>query len=522
MLRNIQKYLLLNYPLLWNIHIVPILSGAIFINICFYVIGYLNTNIDFRAVSGYNNMISSNALFYFGAVVSALFYFIYWILLYSKNNAFKVFYPKTAGSLYLEWIFAFVIIFSMSLFPYSLRCGEISKLRSYVDKEAVIRAAKTLNMIDILIPEKKTHYYKEYPDSEYLDKFGENSITVPDIYTDTLPYSDTYQMPLDRAVEKAEQQNISYPDYPDFVQLSLLNYSGYGSFYIPDRYDVVVPDFTDVIQWLKTERKDKVEELMDLFLELQRKHGLTTNLTKDKWLELVYNPKKYPVRDFNLISRHNYNLNNYDNYYGYNSNSNKHYEYYLSYRELATAYEKILGAHMGSGIYEAVFYFLHTISFALFVSLLVFSYRSTSGKSWLIAFVILGLLLIVNLFFTMTTAFFVGGNLSFPVFYLSVLLIIFIYELIIIVRKLKTHNNKGRSNILINHLIWFIPAIPVIVYALIYTASDCFYYEDKHCLCEFLDNQIFALLCANIILTFISMWFFIRYILLKWKGLPEE
>jgi len=516
MLNNIQKYFLLNYPLLWNIRIVPILLGSILINLFFFFVGHYNTSIDFTSVYGYGSMSSGNGFIYFGAFVSMILYFIYWMILYSKNNAFKVFYPKSSGTLYLEWLLTFIVVFSMILFPYSLHRGEISKIKSYASKEATIEAVKLLNQIDILIPENKTNYYKEYPGKEnmFIDKTTVDTKLSPE---------EASRTPIERAVEKAEQENLTYPDYPDFTQLSLLNYSGYNSFYIPSKYDLDLPDYKDVIKLLKAEDKGKISKLMNSFLALHSKHGLTYNLTVDKWLELVYNPRKYPVGDFNLINRFDYqNSSNKYNYY-HNQSSKIKTGYYLQYKELTVAYEKILKSHMETGIHEVLVYFLWIISFALFISLLIFSFRVTSGKPWLIALIALGLISIIDLFFTLIAAFSFDSGSGSLFFYLIILLTIFIIELIVVTGKFSKSKSKGRSNILINHLIWFIPAVPAIIYTLIYIISNesCNSNEDN-CIYKFMDKHIFIFLWANVLLTFISMGIFIRFILLKWKSLPEE
>ncbi|MBY0487441.1 MAG: hypothetical protein K2P85_09690, partial [Flavobacteriaceae bacterium] len=47
MFKNIQKYLLINQPLLWNLKIVPFSFFLITLNILFLIIGYFNGAINF-------------------------------------------------------------------------------------------------------------------------------------------------------------------------------------------------------------------------------------------------------------------------------------------------------------------------------------------------------------------------------------------------------------------------------------------------------------------------------------------
>lgn len=85
-----------------------------------------------------------------------------------------------------------------------------------------------------------------------------------------------------------------------------------------------------------------------------------------------------------------------------------------------------------------------------------------------------------------------------------------------------------------NHLFWFIPAVPVILYFFLYciVKDGCYdttgvyggvNKESLSCIWyNFMDDNILGFVCGNICLTFVSMWFFVRYVLLRWKSLPEE
>lgn len=82
---------------------------------------------------------------------------------YSKNNAFKVFYPKTVKNIYLEWLLIFVIIFTIASYPCSFDKSIEYRTRSYATEAEMIEAVKILNMVHILIPQYKTNYFMEYP-----------------------------------------------------------------------------------------------------------------------------------------------------------------------------------------------------------------------------------------------------------------------------------------------------------------------------------------------------------------------
>lgn len=524
MLKKIQQYLLLNHPLLWNIKIVPALLGAIGINILFFLAGYFLTKIDFSDQYSYSSSFSGAALIYMGAVLTSILLFIIWLVFYSKNNAFKSFYPKSCGGLYLEWILSFVIICGFVLFPFSYSQGSVSKIRSYASKQEMIKAIEILNLVRILIPTDKTSYYQEYPTdlpSEYAMKSSpDKSYGHSDNTAAVVDYVDP--------VEYAESHSIQYPDYPDFAQLSLLNYNSLDQFYISDKSDFIIRDSDTVKKWLKQQNKEEISKLIDAFIALQNKHHLTTNLTKDQWMQLVYNPSKYPVGDFNLITSYNYVDEDAKNNYSYYSNDRVSTGYYVSYDELDRSYSKIMHAYVDED--QNLAFFIIMICLALSISLLVFSFRSTTGKSWLIALISMGLILFINgiLSFAISSPF--NMEIVGPLFYIFVLLAIFSSELISVLRKNTYKKAKGRSDIYMNHLIWFIPAIPALIFMAVYIIGHNQYSYDEYShknnsLYEtylFMDEHIIKFIWGNIALTFVSMWFFIQLILRKWKSLPEQ
>lgn len=502
MLTRIQKYLLLNHPLLWNMRIVPVLGFTILVNAIVFLIGYSSSSIDFSASYNINDVINSGVL-YFSIGLVSLLTLIIWLIFYSKNNAFRSFYPQKSKALYLEWVLIYVICFMTILPFFSLNIGSTIKERSYATKKEAIKAIETLNMVKILIPSDKTTYYEEYPDNRQIAAITPKNETTS----------------LDSAIILAENQSIYYEDYPNFLQLSLLNYSGYTPVYISEDYGLNLRDSETVKDWLLKEDKDSINRLMDDFLGMHKRHNLKTNLTKDTWMKLVYNPSKYPVGDFNLINNCNIGDNQYLSYSYKSDRTSRNSEYYLQFEELRRGYEKVFDAHM-KYLFDPV-PLLFVLCIAGGISLLIFSYRATSGKAWLIAFVSLGIFLFVDGIFSLM----LGASM-----YLIILLILFGIELYNILSRNRHSHNKGRSNIYMNHLFWFIPAVPVILFSLLYTnlmgscySLDSTLKDSLSCKCyNFMNEHIMEFIFGNICLTFVSIWFFIRYVLLKWKSLPEE
>ena len=119
MLKNIQKYLLLNYPLLWNTKIVPLSILLVLLNLIFFAIGFKNGEIDFTETNNnYNYNESEPILIFIGVLISAMIIII-WLVYYFKNNAFKSFYPNENFGLFKEWLIIFSVAFLTALFSVS-------------------------------------------------------------------------------------------------------------------------------------------------------------------------------------------------------------------------------------------------------------------------------------------------------------------------------------------------------------------------------------------------------------------
>lgn len=531
MIKKFQQYLLINHPLLWNIKIFPLVITAIILNISFFGFGYIFTDIDFNnRYSNYDSLIFDKPLLLFSLVLIIATALIIWLVNYSKNNAFKVFYPKTTSSLYFEWILTFIIVGSMLIIPFSFQKGVNTKIKTYATKEEAMKAVEIINMVNYLVPESKQTFFKEYPDGYRKNKQGELEALQKDDYQESSYYNDNE---IDSIV-KESQIRTEFKDFPNFNQLSLLNRNtNYDKVHLYSwRYDFP-EDFKlrgmeTVRQWLIDENRKDIESLIDSFLQLSQRHNLRTNLTREKWMQLVYNPSKYPVGDFNIIYGYDVVRNgsgDYDEETGTLTYGN-----YVPLEELANAYSTIFEAHYDRQTSPNLL--LALISISGIMSLLVFSFRSTNGKSWLIALVVGGILTISAVLLTIFVhEINLFRNDSTFLFFISFWLILFTGELIYIITLNNKKNQKRFSNISINHLLWMMPFIPVLILLIIIFCIDNNYnsYYDseyglykQHPVLEFIENHIIELIWANILLTFFTVWLFIKTVLRKWKSLPEQ
>lgn len=522
MYKKIQKYLLLNHPLLWNMKIVPMLAFVVLINIVSLGIGFLSQQIDFNDRYGSYTFDAFASLwwFYLLLVITTIIVFILWVVSYSKNNAFNSFYPKKAKALYLEWVLSFIILFLMSIPFYSVYIGAQLKVRTYTSQAEIKEAQDILNKVKVLIPSDRMDYFRENP-------YDEPNLTYD--YAGSYMGKESTATIIDTTIVEVV---TSYPEYPTFSQFSLLNYNvntrGSG-------YEDKDKAIKTVLDLLKKQDRDGIKQVLSDFLNLQKKHKLKSNLDLDTWMNLIYNPLKYPVTKENLIASYNVSKDTYSTilengktkyqYYTPRSSGYQSVSYYVSYDELERTYEKLQSAQQEDLIEWYVV--LGILSFSLILSLCIISWRLTSGKSLLIAIISMGLInIIIGILtsFTPVLFFYSDSNLFF-LSYPMLFIILFAIELGFVLSKNSQNKPKGYSNVFMNHIIWLIPVTPMLIYFIVMSLADNTfdYNEDVNwSLYQFLRDNFAEFYLGNICLAFLTIWIFIQSVVLKWKSLPEE
>jgi hypothetical protein len=161
-----------------------------------------------------------------------------------------------------------------------------------------------------------------------------------------------------------------------------------------------------VQNWLHQDNQAEVKKLMDNYLSLIREHNLATNLTLDKWFDIVYKAPEFD--EFLYIQPYlkEYETDeSYNNSYVYatkvGNEERKYSKYFIQQDVLKEKYDTVSEAHTDSFFnIEMILGFLYG---AFGLSILIFSFRVTSGKSWLIAVVTTGVINIVYGIFTAIT-----------------------------------------------------------------------------------------------------------------------
>ena len=147
MLKNIQKKLLLKYPLIWNTKLVPMLIFGIVLHVILFIFGYIDGTIDFSNKNNIDILAIAN---FFGILVVILA-IILWLVFYFKNNSLKSFYKKSKYSLFYEFIQILIICTLLTTFYIPFSIGKQLHQKSYYSLSETIDRCKTVSTADIFI-----------------------------------------------------------------------------------------------------------------------------------------------------------------------------------------------------------------------------------------------------------------------------------------------------------------------------------------------------------------------------------
>lgn len=540
MIKKVQQYLLLNYPTLWNIKLFPMLLILAGVNILFGFIGYASSAINFEDTYYRRIPVIDDGYLFVCTIFLSIFIFIGWLVFYMRNNAIKNFYPRKTYHLYWEWLLIFVIIAGIALIPFSTTLGAVTRSQTTASIKECREALDIINMAKVLTPRDDSNYDYIYDSN---DPIPIPNNTVIDINEINLNLYD-FEYDTNGRIKINGYRGPSLLFYKD----NRYYYSYDNGSDDTEEQRSVQKQIATIKRWLKNEQRDSIYAVMTEFNKLQQKHNLKINLTPDQWLNRIYNPPFFPVNEHTSINPHNYTYDSY--YYGYE----RHYDYENSsdsvpvyiitnatgdtimrgdfdstsklldnYKqiipnlpvfELENAYKHILYTHTENDyLYDIL---LVVLCIALWLSIFVFSYRVTSGKAWLIAFISSGIMFFFILFLGILVA---DSSYSYeigPVFIISFWLTIFVCLMAYTIYKTFGSREKGHSSAPMNVFLWLLPCIIPLLYFNFTYIYDLF---ESHRYKSFEESLfIFWIDIFVIIITMYPVSALVR----KWKGIAEE
>ena len=509
MFKNIQKYLLIHYPLLWNTKIIPLVFYAILIHIVFFIIGFANGAIDFTETETNYRYNSNDGTFGFLCVLVTLLSIIIWVVSYFKNNALKSFYPKNNFSIFKEWLLIFIGCLFLITFMTTYFFGKDVKMRSYYSEAETKKRCETLSLGSYFVDGSFEEYYDEA--------------------TNTYEYENSYdKVDTVAAVEPNQKENFYYYKGVQYSYNSLLNKNLESYVFFSREQDSLTK--LRIRNWLINNQKDSVKTVFKNYLALAKEHNLSASIDENKWLDLVYSYPKF--EDYKIIGSEKKEL-----YYPDNNPETTNYniesqyikkingtdyiinKYYVPEKALQYAYSKIADSYVKPIIgWET---YLLSLYVALGISLLLFSFRLTSGRSWLIAVVSLG---VINIIIGILSAI-SSSEYVYLIAVLILFLVLFIYFFVIIYR------NKGKklSAITINAMLWMLPAFAPVVYFLVlsyakYITNYNSYFNDRTTMfpkITFLQDNALLLMYLNLAFVFVVL-FLMSKKFKQWRGITES
>lgn len=502
MFKDIQKKILLKYPLLWNTKFVPMVAIGLLLHIIFFGLGYLDGTIDF---SNRNNLDIEVSCILFG-VLLVIIIIILWLVNYFKNNSLKSFYSKSKYSLFYEWLQIFVVSTLLITFYLPFSVGKQLHQKSYYSLEETTNRCKTIATADMFIDGS---FRDTEVDSIHRSKLNEeeyNNYLASEIGINR--DSNFYYFNKDHIIFNGKKYN----------QFSLVNRNTFEFTVISREQDSL--NRIQVQNWLHQDNQAEVKKLMDSYLSLIREHNLATNLTLDKWFDIVYKAPEFDEFLYIQPYMREYETDNSYNSYDYavkmGISDRKYSKYFVQQDVLKDKYDTVSEAHTDSFFkIEMILAFLYS---AFGLSILIFSFRVTSGKSWLIALVSTGVINIVYGIFTAITG---VGNMYAYLILFTILGIIFYFFLIYFNKK-----NLQLSRIALNLFLWsFIGIIPLIYfiiqehYALKYDYRTGYSYNSPEYL--WFRDHILHMFSFNFIVAILTL-FFLSKIIRNWKGISED
>ncbi|HLA56778.1 MAG TPA: hypothetical protein VK623_11785 [Flavobacterium sp.] len=520
MFKKIQNYLLLRHPLLWNVKIVPLLAVMLTLHIIFFVLGYMHGAVDFSESNEDYHFDSTQGIIIFFGVFLSILITIIWIVFYFRNNAFKSFYPKKDSSLYKEWLLLLLVCLINCSYPISFTYAKDFRARSYFTEEQFSHRIDIISMASLFADGG----YKEDGIS-YIEKNGQ---TVS-VKKDSFEYGNrSYNL---RSLLNKSTSNFSYQtEYKDSINELRAK------------------------KWLIENRKDSVLWVMTEFDKIAKSHHAVGNITPKQWVDLVYDFPEYTKyitvgRTFRFATQDIVTPVNSEEAYAYDedgqtidkyklldtvSNTIKvinkqtyiYPKYYVPLRQIENSYKEMSEAWANPDVdAELLLVYLY---FGMMLSLVVFSFRVTSGRNWLIALVAFGVTALVTgiLNLLLTEVFFRDTFVRHfeEYFYFGFWLIIIA---VLLVYFHTTKRAKGFTGIALNILLWLMPwVLPVIgMFVNEYFKVTAVYVNGSRVsprtgLEAWLYENVTLFMALCLVAFLLYMYFFTRYIK-KWKGTAE-
>lgn len=514
MFKNLNDKLVYKFPLIWNTKIVPFLIISVVLHVLFFAVGYQNSMINSVELHDYYNESQNVEVIMVFAVIISLLLFIIWCVLYFRNNAFKSFYPKGNFDLFKEWILILIVcIFNFS-YAISAILGANVQTRNIMSRAVAVDRCETISQASLFL------------DGDFKEGLYESI----------------------NGIQEARQRDSFVFEGHKYALNSLMNKNIESFQFFTASEDSLTR--LKVQRWMKSDNKQEISKIFKDYLNISKIHRLKSNISASEWMDLVYD---YPdFTNYKVIGTTEKDLEyNYPHLteaavvqdaarqdtidFAYqvdtlsyvaktvNGENYIYSKYFVSHKALHRFYAKIANSWLSPLIEVEFFTIIIYLCFG--VSLVIFSFRVTSARNWIIALISLG---IVAIFIALGAFVFYYG-LTFPVLYLLYFCGVVIYFAYVYLRK----KGKGFSGIALNQILWmllsFFPLIYVMVLDIIKSTSGYYDRYDSYTgknvqefpIIDWLEYNSHLLGVVNLLLVVLLM-LYLSVIIKRWKGISEE
>jgi hypothetical protein len=494
---NLQNRLLTRYPLLWNTKIVWVGSALAFIHLLFFLAGFMDFgSASFKANYSLSSLITGSMITF--SILCSLVVLVSWLVFYLRNNAYKNFYIIDKYHLSKEFfIITLVLVFAINFFE-SYKWGGWLKAKTITSKQQLVKEVNIVNLAMAFVPTSKSGYFSLIncnPD----DPSRNIQYTENHDYFDSTAYD--YNNVNNAIIRKAlkNKDAFSYKNYcEDFISLQ-----GYDGF-TPSREWKKTKD-----RWIDNHQTDSIKYILREWMAVCSKYDVEQKLDIDELASLVFADadhnvtKVFPNRQYNYLT-------------------NSYYPNYFEWSDLEWALRFADSCQLNTrGRRHDLGFFTVELYIALCLSLLLFSYRLFSRRTFLISTIgtIAWAILVILMGISsegegiLWTCLLLSGS------FLGIALLM-----------MRMQSGKALTGALLNWHIYLSPFIIMFITMLIDTSyekkhgwfNNDEYVKQTYPVGYWIDHHMGLIFRLNLLLVFLYVAFFFTRLSKKWHIMPEE
>lgn len=515
MFKKINQYLLVNFPLIWNLKFHILLPVALLTHLVFYLAGYLNCN-------SLSCFYDSDRYDFFREIEAGIYSFlvivitiIIWLFFYLRNNAFKSFYPVKKSYLIKEFLLISFIILILISTIFSFKLGNIHRFETLSKNINYQKSLEIINQAKCFLAfEREDFNERNTCDSiRYRDSINSIVSDLPYIDScDVYPNGDytSIEETMEAAATEAIDENYSTRILPIehysylFYCSSSKSISGDSSDY--ERYT------KNAKRWILNKQKDSIKLCLMVYINLLKELNGQYSIDLEGLLNSILND--------DVVSISNYFPYSYDrNYQVVQSLYSQNLEQSLEQSYLTSILLKYIENQETSKwrLFDWEIYFYFTLG----ISMLLMLFRLTRLKPWLISILSMGILAILGT---------IVGNLL-GKSSLIVYLIAFSMVLFMAISFITKGKKKLWSAIFLNWFTFTFLSIPPIIMSFVLDQTrevkECIkqimtVVQPEHPIHQWILNNKDLLLAGNVLFGFVVFIVVVIPLCYKWQSNSNE